>query len=84
MAQGENHAARHGVDRLLNQAPRHPEVLRLAEQAYLRTGAYASLLEVLPSMRKIELHSEEQLQALQQQAYIGLMNQAMADEGSEA
>ncbi|MBS2694193.1 protoheme IX biogenesis protein HemY, partial [Salmonella enterica subsp. enterica serovar 1,4,[5],12:i:-] len=63
LAQGENHAARHGVDRLLNQAPRHPEVLRLAEQAYLRTGAYASLLEVLPSMRKIELHSEEQLQA---------------------
>lgn len=83
LAQGEAHAARHGVDRLLNQAPRHPEVLRLAEQAYLRTGAYASLLEILPSMSKINLHSEEELQALQQQAYIGLMNQAMADEGSE-
>ncbi|HEI8868064.1 protoheme IX biogenesis protein HemY [Serratia sp. AKBS12] len=83
LAQGEAHAARHGVDRLLNQAPRHPEVLRLAEQAYLRTGGYASLLEILPSMSKINLHSEEQLQALQQQAYIGLMNQAMADEGSE-
>lgn len=83
LAQGEAHAARHGVDRLLNQAPRHPEVLRLAEQAYLRTGAYASLLEILPSMNKINLHSEEELQALQQQAYIGLMNQAMADEGSE-
>ncbi|TQI78220.1 HemY protein [Serratia fonticola] len=83
LAQGEAHAARHGVDRLLNQAPRHPEVLRLAEQAYLRTGAYASLLEILPSMSKISLHSEEEIQALQQQAYIGLMNQAMADEGSE-
>lgn len=83
LAQGEDHAARHGVDRLLNQAPRHPEVLRLAEQAYLRTGAYASLLEILPSMSKISLHSEEEIQALQQQAYIGLMNQAMADEGSE-
>ncbi|CAI1052972.1 putative protoheme IX biogenesis protein [Serratia entomophila] len=83
LAQGENHAARHGADRLLNQAPRHPEVLRLAEQAYLRTGAYASLLEILPSMRKIDLHSESELQALQQQAYIGLMNQAMADEGSD-
>lgn len=83
LAQGEAHAARHGVDRLLNQAPRHPEVLRLAEQAYLRTGGYAPLLEILPSMSKINLHSEEQLQALQQQAYIGLMNQAMADEGSE-
>lgn len=83
LAQGENHAARHGVDRLLNQAPRHPEVLRLAEQAYLRTSAYASLLEILPSMRKIGLHNEEQLQALRQQAYIGLMNQAMAGEGSD-
>ncbi|WP_061798846.1 protoheme IX biogenesis protein HemY [Serratia ficaria] len=83
LAQGENHAARHGVDRLLNQAPRHPEVLRLAEQAYLRTGAFASLLEILPSMRKIDLHSESELLALQQQAYIGLMNQAMADEGSD-
>ncbi|MEB6541736.1 protoheme IX biogenesis protein HemY [Serratia plymuthica] len=83
LAQGENHAARHGVDRLLNQAPRHPEVLRLAEQAYLRTGAFASLLEILPSMGKINLHTEAELQALQQQAYIGLMNQAMADEGSD-
>ncbi|BBI92350.1 putative protoheme IX synthesis protein [Serratia symbiotica str. Tucson] len=83
LAQGEDHAARHGVDRLLNQAPRHPEVLRLAEQAYLRTGAYNSLLEILPSMHKIELHSENELQALQQQAYIGLMNQAMAAEGSD-
>lgn len=83
LAQGENHAARHGVDRLLNQAPRHPEVLRLAEMAYLRTGAFASLLEILPSMSKINLHNEAELQALQQQAYIGLMNQAMADEGSD-
>ncbi|VEI63003.1 protoheme IX biogenesis protein HemY [Serratia rubidaea] len=83
LAQGEVHAARHGVDRLLNQAPRHPEVLRLAEQAYLRTGAYASLLEILPSMSKIKLHDEEKLQALQQQAYLGLMNQAMAEEGSD-
>lgn len=83
LAQGEAHAARHGVDLLLNQAPRHPEVLRLAEQAYLQTGAYASLLEILPSMSKINLHTEDELQALQQQAYIGLMNQAMADGGSD-
>lgn len=83
LAQGEVHAARHGVDRLLDQEPRHPEVLRLAEQAYLRTCAYASLLEILPSMSKIKLRSEEELQSLQQQAYIGLLNQAMAEEGSE-
>lgn len=83
LLQGEAHAARHGVDNLLNKSPRHPEVLRLAEQAYLRTDAYASLLEILPSLSKMDLHTEEEIQALQQQAYIGLMNQAMADEGSE-
>lgn len=83
LAQSEYHAARHGVDRLLDQAPRHPEVLRLAEQAYLHTGAFTSLLDILPTMGKLQLHSETELQALQQQAYIGLMNQAMADEGSE-
>ena len=30
LARNENHAARHGIDRLLEIAPRHPEVLRLA------------------------------------------------------
>jgi len=83
LARGENHAARHGVDALLNQAPRHPEVLRLAEKAYLSTGAYSSLLDILPAVSKVELHNEDEVQLLQQQAYIGLMNQAMADEGSE-
>ncbi|WP_114194939.1 protoheme IX biogenesis protein HemY [Edaphovirga cremea] len=83
LAQGEVYAARHGVDRLLAQAPRHPEVLRLAEQAYLRSGAFSSLLEILPSMAKSDLHSEDELQALQETAYIGLMNQIMADEGSD-
>lgn len=31
LAQGEIHAARHGVDRLIALSPRHPEILRLAE-----------------------------------------------------
>ncbi|EHD19729.1 MULTISPECIES: protoheme IX biogenesis protein HemY [Brenneria] len=83
LARHEDHAARHGVDRLLEVAPRHPEVLRLAEQAFLRTSAYGALLDILPAMRKTHLHDEEQLQSLQQQAYIGLMNQSMADGGSE-
>ncbi len=30
LARNENHAARHGVDKLLEVTPRHPEVLRLA------------------------------------------------------
>lgn len=83
LARGEVHAARHGVDRLLGQSPRHPEVLRLAEQAYLRTGAYASLLEILPSMAKADIHTDDEIRILQEQAYIGMMNQLMAEEGSE-
>lgn len=83
LARNEDHAARHGVDRLLEVAPRHPEVLRLAEQAFLRTHAYSALLDILPAMRKLPTNNEEHVQALQQQAYIGLMNQAMSDGGSE-
>lgn len=83
LAQGEIHAARHGVDRLIGLSPRHPEILRLAEQAYMRTGAYASLMEILPSMAKANIYDEEQLQRVQEQAYVGMMNQLMAEEGSE-
>ncbi|MBI6549545.1 protoheme IX biogenesis protein HemY [Xenorhabdus lircayensis] len=82
LAQGEVHAARNGVDKLLNHAPRHPEVLRLAEQAYSLSGAYQSLIDILPSMMKSDLHGEEEILKLRQQAYIGLMNQVMAGKGS--
>ncbi|WP_340622108.1 protoheme IX biogenesis protein HemY [Xenorhabdus siamensis] len=82
LAQGEVHAARNGVDTLLDQAPRHTEVLRLAEQAYTRSGAYQSLIDILPSITKIGLHDEEHVAQLRQQAYIGLMNQIMAEKGS--
>ncbi|WP_340613719.1 protoheme IX biogenesis protein HemY [Xenorhabdus thailandensis] len=82
LAQGETHAARVGVDKLLDHAPRHPEALRLAEQAYTLSGAYQSLIDILPSMLKANLHSEEELFKLRQQAYSGLMNQVMAEKGS--
>ncbi|MCZ4059635.1 protoheme IX biogenesis protein HemY [Pantoea sp. LMR881] len=83
LARNEDHAARHSIDRLLEVAPRHPEVLRLAEQAYIRTGAWGALLDILPAMQKAQVCSEEQRSALQQQAWLGLMNQAMADQGSD-
>lgn len=83
LARNENHAARHGVDKLLEITPRHPEVLRLAEQAYVRTGAWTSLLDIIPSMTKADVSDEEHREALQQQAWIGMMDQARADQGSE-
>jgi HemY protein len=79
LARNENHAARHGIDRLLEITPRHPEVLRLAEQAYIRTGAWGSLLDIIPSMAKAEVGDDEHRDELQRLAWIGLMDQARAD-----
>ncbi|KEA50400.1 protoheme IX biogenesis protein [Mangrovibacter sp. MFB070] len=83
LARNEDHAARHGVDKLLDIAPRHPEVLRLAEQAYIRTGAWNALLDILPSMAKAGVADDAHREALQAQAWLGLINQAMAEQGSE-
>lgn len=83
LARNENHAARHGVDKLLEIAPRHPEVLRLAEQAYVRTGAWGSVLDILPAMHKVQVGDEAHRVALQEQAWIGVMDQAMADQGND-
>ncbi|ELY4600120.1 protoheme IX biogenesis protein HemY [Cronobacter malonaticus] len=83
LARNESHAARHGVDRLLEVTPRHPEVLRLAEQAYIRTGAWSSLLDIIPSMQKAGVGDDEHRDALTRQAWIGLMDQARADQGSD-
>ncbi|RKQ40203.1 protoheme IX biogenesis protein HemY [Enterobacter sp. R1(2018)] len=83
LARNENHAARHGVDKLLEITPRHPEVLRLAEQAYVRTGAWSSLLDILPAMDKVQVGDEAHRLALQEQAWIGMMDQAMADQGND-
>ena len=66
LARNENHAARHGIDKLLEITPRHPEVLRLAEQAYTRTGAWQSLLDIIPSMAKANVGDEEHRAALEQ------------------
>jgi len=83
LARNENHAARHGIDHLLDIAPRHPEVLRLAEQSFIRTRGWQALLDILPAMRKVQVYPEAKLTALSQQGYQGLMDQIMENEGSE-
>lgn len=83
LARNKNHAARHGVDKLLEIVPRHPEVLRLAEQAYIHTGAWDSLLDIIPSMAKASVGDDEHRDALQRQAWIGLMDQIRASRGSD-
>lgn len=83
LARKEEHAARRGIDHLLDVAPRHPEVLRLAEKTYCHTGAWNALLDIIPSMEKAQIGSPEHREELQQQACLGLMDQAMAAQGSD-
>ncbi|MGL4456249.1 MAG: heme biosynthesis HemY N-terminal domain-containing protein [Plesiomonas sp.] len=83
LAQGEIHAARHGVDNLLAVAPRHPQVLRLAQQTYSQAGAYAALLDLLPQLTKSNLFSEDELTQITLEAENGLMSKAMHENGSE-
>jgi HemY protein len=83
LARNEDHAARHGIDKLLEIAPRHPEVLRLAEQAYIRTSAWSSLLDIIYPMEKAGVGDEAHRAALEERAWIGLMDQAMAEQGSD-
>jgi HemY protein len=83
LARQEYHAARHSIDRILDVAPRHPQVLKIAEQAYFHTGAWRSLLDILPAMQKEQIAPEEHIEALGKQAWLGLMDQAMAEQGSE-
>lgn len=58
-------------------------MLRLAEQAYTRTGARQSLLDIIPSMAKANVGDEAHRAALEQLARVGLMDKALADGGSE-
>ncbi|WP_158379945.1 heme biosynthesis HemY N-terminal domain-containing protein [Candidatus Williamhamiltonella defendens] len=65
LSRGEIDLAQIGIYPLLKKAPEHPEVLRLAEKIFLQTKSYPSLLKILPVMRKIRLHPENEIQALE-------------------
>lgn len=83
LATGASEAASHKIDQLLNNDPRHPELLRLARQAYLESGAYSALLAIVPSMRKIALYDDIQLDSLESQAYTGIMRKEVASQGGD-
>lgn len=80
---GELEQASQGVERLLAVAPRHPEVLRLAEQAYRRTGRWQALLDILPAMKKAQVYDEAQAEKLYLQAWSGLIEQQAVQNGGQ-
>lgn len=83
LAHGAFEAARTGIDKLLNEHPRHPEVLRLAQKTYLASGAYSSLLDLLPVLRKLSIYSDDEIDRIQEQAYIGVMQKELENEGTD-
>lgn len=63
------------IERLLNEKPRNPEVLRLADQMYYETANYQAVIELLPAMYKAKVYTESQLDQFKQAAYIGRIKQ---------
>lgn len=72
-------SARTTIEQLLNEKPRHPEVLRLADQLFYDMGDYQAVIDLMPAMYKVKAYSESQLDQFKQAAYIGLIKQLSAD-----
>lgn len=84
LTRNEIPAARTAIDNLLDIAPRHPEVLRLAEQVYARSGAWKSLIAMLPAMKKSGEFTDEQVEQTETRAWLGMMQQVADQDGSDA
>ena len=84
LSRDEIPAARTAIDNLLEVAPRHPEVLRLAEQVYARSGAWKSLIAILPQMKKSGEFTDEQVEQTEIRAWLGMMQQVADQDGSDA
>lgn len=72
-------SARTTIEQLLNEKPRHPEVLRLADQLFYDMGDYQAVIDLMPAMYKVKAYSESQLDQFKQAAYIGRIKQLSAD-----
>lgn len=65
--------AKESVERLLEQKPRNSEVLKLAEKAYLLSGDYQQLINLIPAMYKAKVHSTTELDKLTETVYLRLI-----------
>lgn len=73
--QQDYQAAQRVLDTLLNNNPRHPEVLRLAEQLYYQTQNYQAIIDMIPALIKAKAYPEEQLAQLKKAIYIERIKQ---------
>lgn len=78
---GQYDVAHQTVEKLLDEKPRDPEVLRLADQLYYETKNYQAIIDLLPAMYKSEAFSETQLDLFKNVAYISRIKQLVDHEG---
>lgn len=75
--------AKYSVEKLLEEKPRNPEVLRLADELYYKIKDYQSIIDILPSMYKSEAFDEAQLEQFKNIAYVGQIRQLADTKGIE-
>ncbi|WP_392551689.1 heme biosynthesis HemY N-terminal domain-containing protein [Orbus wheelerorum] len=75
------HEAKITIEHLLEEKPRNPEVLRLADELYYHQQDYQSIINILPAMYKAEAFTETQLDQFKNTAYIGRIKQLAEHEG---
>ena len=61
---------------LLNESPRHPQVLQLLEKVYVRSADWENLLALLPSMRKANLLDSVQRDLFEKNIYCEILHAA--------
>ena len=71
------------LQRLQQIVPNHKAVLKLLMQVYVEVHDWRHLHEMLPSIQKQKLLSEDQLETLCEQCYTGLLQQAQKSKSLE-
>lgn len=82
IARGEYEAARHSLDRLHADHPRHPLVLSLLQQLHVQLEDWPALCGLLPELRKQRVLPSQRLDALERLAWIAALERAGHPQGA--
>lgn len=76
--------ARETLEHLNRIVPQHPQVLKLLQKVYVDLGDWNQVKSLLPELRRKDVLTQEEIQALEKQLYLALLTQqlpgATADE----
>lgn len=74
--QGQLEQALATLNHLRTMVPKHPVVLKQLEKVYVRLADWKNLLKLLPSLRKADIFTTDQMNELEQTVYQELLNAA--------